>query len=401
MATANWVGGMVGRSPQLRQVVEAIQKVAKTPSAVLITGESGTGKELVARALHANSPRASGPFVKVNCAAIPITLIESEMFGHERGAFTGAAEAKPGRFQLADGGSLFLDEIAEISPDVQVKLLRALQESEFERVGGTKTIKVDVRMVTATNRDLAAAIEAGDFRRDLYYRINVVRIHLPPLRDRAEDIPLLVQHFVELFGNRLQKQVTGIAPAALDCLMSYPWPGNIRELENVVERSMIFCEGQMIGVDDLPTETRKNRVLVSIPPPAPILKEREIVDLAEEFKDFRQLQKEGESTAVLGLATALIEDHIQDSTARAPCFDLIAKLSLPTTWAGERLVTLACAVAVRWCLVNHHDWSTESATLRETWVRAFGKGATGSLNVSGDQPVQVRVSKLVQRSITQ
>ncbi|MBN2575142.1 MAG: sigma-54-dependent Fis family transcriptional regulator [Deltaproteobacteria bacterium] len=245
---------LVGESAAIRQVFQVVDKVADTPSTVLLTGESGTGKELVARALHDFSSRASGPFIKINCAAIPKTLMESELFGYEKGAFTGAVGSKPGRFELAHGGSLFLDEIGEIPIEMQVKLLRVLQESEFERVGGIKTIKVDVRLVTATNRDLAAEITTGGFRDDLYYRLNVVPIHLPPLRERREDIPLLVEHFIARFNDRLRKQIAGAEPEAIERLVSHGWPGNIRELENVIERTMLFCEGPQIRVTDLPGE---------------------------------------------------------------------------------------------------------------------------------------------------
>jgi two-component system response regulator AtoC len=245
---------LVGESPAIRQVYQVVEKVADTPSTVLITGESGTGKELVARALHDNSSRQGGPFIKINCAAIPKTLMESELFGYEKGAFTGAVGSKPGRFELAHGGSLFLDEIGEIPVEMQVKLLRVLQESEFERVGGIKTIKVDVRLITATNRDLAAEITTGGFRDDLYYRLNVVPIHLPPLRERREDIPLLLDHFITRFNDRLKKQVIGVEPEAIERLVSHHWPGNIRELENVIERTVLFCEGSLIRVADLPVE---------------------------------------------------------------------------------------------------------------------------------------------------
>ena len=245
---------LVGDSPAIRQIYGIIEKVANTPSTVLITGESGTGKELIARALHENSSRQDGPFIKINCAAIPKTLMESELFGYEKGAFTGAVGAKPGRFELAHGGTLFLDEIGEIPVEMQVKLLRVLQESEFERVGGIKTIKVDVRLVTATNRDLAAELATGGFREDLYYRLNVVPIHLPPLRERREDIALLVGHFITKFNERLRKQITHIEPAAVERLVSYNWPGNIRELENVIERTMLFCEAPVIRLGNLPAE---------------------------------------------------------------------------------------------------------------------------------------------------
>jgi two-component system response regulator AtoC len=246
--------GLIGRSPVLEHVFAVIEKVADTPSTVLISGESGTGKELIARALHQNSSRQGGPFIKINCAAIPKTLMESELFGYDKGAFTGAVGSKPGRFELADGGTLFLDEIGEIPVEMQVKLLRVLQESEFERVGGIKTIKVDVRLVTATNRDLQREVGSGAFREDLYYRLNVVPIHLPPLRERKGDIPLLVEHFIARFNERLKKQITGIDDDALARLTAHPWPGNIRELENVLERTILFCEGPRIRASDLPPE---------------------------------------------------------------------------------------------------------------------------------------------------
>jgi nitrogen regulation protein NR(I) len=245
---------LVGQSPAIRQIYAVVEKVANTPSTVLISGESGTGKELIARALHENSSRHAGPFIKINCAAIPKTLMESELFGYDKGAFTGAVGAKPGRFELAHGGTLFLDEIGEIPIEMQVKLLRVLQESEFERVGGIKTIKVDVRLVTATNRDLLAEVGAGAFREDLFYRLNVVPIHIPPLRERREDIPLLADHFIAKFNDRLKKEIASIAPEAVERLVAYQWPGNIRELENLMERTMLFCEGPEIRVSDLPPE---------------------------------------------------------------------------------------------------------------------------------------------------
>jgi len=245
---------LIGESSAIKQIYGVVEKVANTPSTVLITGESGTGKELIARALHENSSRHGGPFIKINCAAIPKTLMESELFGYEKGAFTGAVGAKPGRFELAHGGTLFLDEIGEIPIEMQVKLLRVLQESEFERVGGIKTIKVDVRLVTATNRDLLAEIGSGTFREDLFYRLNVVPIHIPPLRERREDIPLLVDHFIAKFNERLRKQIESIEKDAVERLVAHPFPGNIRELENLMERTVLFCEGPQIRVSDLPPE---------------------------------------------------------------------------------------------------------------------------------------------------
>jgi len=248
---------IIGQSPPMRGVYDVIEKVADTPSTVLITGESGTGKELIARALHQNSSRADKPFVSVNCAAIPPDLLESELFGYEKGAFTGAVTSKPGRFELADGGTLLLDEIAEIPVSMQVKLLRALQEQQFERVGGIKTITVDIRLVAVTNRDLKARIADGGFREDLYYRLNVVHVHLPPLRDRPSDIPLLVDHFIRKFNAKLSRAVTGFEDPAMGQLLRYGWPGNIRELENVVERCMIFAEDGKVGAQHLPAEVRE------------------------------------------------------------------------------------------------------------------------------------------------
>jgi DNA-binding NtrC family response regulator len=238
--------GLIGQSPEMQSIFGVIEKVADTPSTVLITGESGTGKELVAKALHEQSSRKAQPFIKINCAAIPKTLMESELFGYEKGAFTGATSSKPGRFELADGGTLFLDEIGEIPVEMQVKLLRAIQESEFERVGGLKTIKVDVRLITATNRDLEQETQRGNFREDLYYRLNVVPLQIPPLRKRAGDIPLLVQHIIKKFNERLKKAITGIGDDALAALEGHAWPGNIRELENVLERTILFCKGDRI-----------------------------------------------------------------------------------------------------------------------------------------------------------
>ena len=248
--------GIIGQSSGLTELYAVLERVADSPTTVLITGESGTGKELVARALHDHSSRRGKPFIKVNCAAIPKELIESELFGYERGAFTGAVTSKPGRFELANGGTLFLDEIGEIPVEMQVKLLRALQESEFERVGGIKTIRVDVRLVAATNRDLKKLISQGAFRDDLFYRLNVVSIRLPALRERATDTPLLVEHFLKKFNERLKKNVTGVEPEALDLLSAYGWPGNIRELENVMERAVLFCDASKLRVEDLPAELR-------------------------------------------------------------------------------------------------------------------------------------------------
>jgi nitrogen regulation protein NR(I) len=256
--------GIIGASSGITELYAILERVADTPTTVLITGESGTGKELVARALHEHSSRKDKPFIKVNCAAIPKELIESELFGYERGAFTGAVTSKPGRFELANGGTLFLDEIGEIPIEMQVKLLRALQESEFERVGGIKTIRVDVRLVAATNRDLKKLILTGNFREDLFYRLNVVPIRLPALRERTSDIPLLVEHFLARFNERLKKDVRSVHREAMDALVQYPWPGNIRELENVVERAVLFCDTQELTASALPPDVRGLPALANV-----------------------------------------------------------------------------------------------------------------------------------------
>ncbi|WP_428265271.1 sigma-54-dependent transcriptional regulator [Haliangium sp.] len=243
---------LIGASDNMAAVFRTVQKVARTDATVFIHGESGTGKELVARAIHEHSARAEGPFIKVNCGALTETLLESELFGHEKGAFTGAIKTKMGRFQLADGGTLFLDEVGDVSPAMQVKLLRVLQEHEFERVGGESTIKIDVRVISATNKDLDAEVAAGSFREDLYYRLHIVPIALPPLRERREDIPLLATHFLAKLGPRTNPAVRGLSDSALGRLMAYHWPGNVRELENVVEQALVFAEGEHIAVEDLP-----------------------------------------------------------------------------------------------------------------------------------------------------
>lgn len=246
--------GIIGQSSAIAEVYSVIDRVADSPTTVLVTGESGTGKELVARALHNSSSRRERPFIKVNCAAIPRDLIESEFFGHERGAFTGAVASKPGRFELASGGTLFLDEIGSIPLETQVKLLRALQEGEFERVGGIRTLKVEVRLVAATNSDLKKQTEEGSFREDLFYRLNVVGVRLPALRERVSDIPLLVDHFVQKYNERLGKSLVGVSAEAQAILSAYGWPGNVRELENVLERAVLFADGDRIFTEHLPSE---------------------------------------------------------------------------------------------------------------------------------------------------
>src|SRR5512137_2464448 len=250
---------IVGDAPELQAVYEVVKRAAPTRATVLILGESGTGKELIAQALHEESPRRDRPFIKVSCAALSETLLESELFGHEKGAFTGAIGRREGRFELADGGTLFLDEIGDISPALQIKLLRVLQQKEFERVGGVSTLKVDVRLVAATNRDLASEVKTGKFREDLYYRLNVVAVTLPPLRNRKGDIPALVSHFVEKYGKAYGKEIRGLAPGTLNALLAHDWPGNVRELENVVERAVVLAKGLEMTADDLPPTLRGPR----------------------------------------------------------------------------------------------------------------------------------------------
>ena len=247
---------IIGRSAEMRQVFEMVRQVAPSRSSVLITGESGVGKEMIAEALHYNSPRKEKPFIKVHCAALTETLLESELFGHEKGAFTGAVARKRGRFELAHLGTLFLDEIGEINQNVQIKLLRVLEEKRFERVGGEETVEVDVRLIAATNRDLKEAIAQGKFREDLYYRLNVVNIHVPPLRERKEDIALLTAAFLKEFSQENGKEMEGIDPKARLALYNYSWPGNVRQLRNTIESAVVLCKGTTIGLEDLPPNVR-------------------------------------------------------------------------------------------------------------------------------------------------
>jgi two-component system, NtrC family, response regulator len=245
---------IVGLHADMQRLYRVVAQVARTTTTVLITGESGTGKELIARAIHRQGPRRDKPFVAINPAAFAETVIESELFGHEKGAFTGAFQRKLGKFELAQGGTLFLDEIATLRPELQAKLLRVLQEREIERVGGAQAIKIDVRIISATNADVPAAVAAGSFREDLYYRLNVVHLTVPPLRERPGDIPLLVAHFVRRYNHEFGKRIQGLSPEALDALCAYRWPGNVRELQNVVERSIVLVDGPVVGVEDLPLE---------------------------------------------------------------------------------------------------------------------------------------------------
>jgi two-component system response regulator HydG len=289
---------IVGASSPLQNVLGVVRKVAKSNSTVLVRGETGTGKELIAGAIHRNSLRAARNFVKVNCAALQENLLESELFGHEKGAFTGADRQRIGRFEQADGGSLFLDEIGDMSASTQAKILRVLQEHEFERLGGTRTIKVDVRLIAATNRDLPAMVSVGAFREDLYYRLNVVTIEMPPLRERKEDIIPLATRFIRRFGTELKKKLEGLDPEAQKMLMRYNWPGNIRELENAIERAALLAEGSNIRADDLRLGevatggTRDAISAVKIPPTGIALDEIERQALVEALKMSNWVQKD-------------------------------------------------------------------------------------------------------------
>lgn len=304
---------IVGTSPALQAVLSRISKVAPSDSTVLVTGETGTGKELVARAIHRRSHRASRAFVSINCAAIPRDLIASELFGHEKGAFTGAMQRRIGRFELAGGGTIFLDEVGEISTDTQVALLRVLQEREFERVGGRHPIHVDVRVIAATNRDLETAVASGAFRQDLYYRLNVFPLEVPPLRERRKDIPLLVQYFIDRYARKAGKNITSVDRKTLQLLQSYPWPGNIRELQNVVERSVIVCETENFSVDESwlsqqPRDKRSGGKLYLSQKLA--AKEKEIIEQALRESQGRVFGPSG-AAAKLGIARSTLEMKIR------------------------------------------------------------------------------------------
>ena len=309
----NRIAGIVGSSPAMQSVYDTVLQVAPSRASVLITGESGTGKELVAAAIHEHSPRASGPFVKLHCAALAETLLESELFGHERGAFTGAQARRDGRFQQADGGTLFLDEIGDITPATQVKLLRFLQEHEFQRVGGNQTIKVDVRVVAATNRDLLARVKEGLFREDLYYRLNVVSIEVPPLRARPSDIPLLAMHFLRKYAGENGKTVSTFSDEALERLTRYAWPGNVRELENAIERAVVICRSEVVQAGDLSaTIVGSDAPGAHGVPPIPGTTLAEL----EKFAILRTLEHTGGSTSraaeILGISTRKIQYKLHE-----------------------------------------------------------------------------------------
>jgi len=304
---------IIGTSPALKSVLSRISKVAPSDSTVIITGETGTGKELVARAIHRRSNRASRPFVSVNCAGIPRDLIASELFGHEKGAFTGAMQRRLGRFELAEGGTIFLDEVGELLPDTQVTLLRVLQEREFERVGGVRSIRVDVRVIAATNRDLRAAVANGAFREDLYYRLNVFPLEMPPLRARRADIPLLVEYFIDRFARKSGKKISSVDKKTIQLLQSYPWPGNIRELQNIVERSVIVCETEIFTIDESWLSQRSHdeksggKLYLSQKLAA---KEKEVIEEALRESQGRVSGPSG-AAAKLGIVRSTLESKIQ------------------------------------------------------------------------------------------
>jgi DNA-binding NtrC family response regulator len=322
-------GNMVGSSPVMQRVFEIVDQVAPSRATVLITGESGTGKELVANAIHQRSPRANGPFIKLHCAALAESLLESELFGHEKGSFTGAMTRRDGRFSLADGGTLFLDEIGEISPSLQVKLLRFLQEHEFERVGGTQTIHVDVRVIAATNRDLKEEVARGRFREDLFYRLNVVNIETPPLRERKSDIPAIARFFLERYARDNTKPVESFAPHALELLVAYDWPGNVRELENAIERAVVLASGTELDARHLPANVRP--VVATGVPPIP----GSTLAALERYAILETLKAAGGSTSkaaeMLGISTRTIQYRLHEYHAapRSAVAVVPAKVPVP------------------------------------------------------------------------
>jgi len=302
---------IIGDAPVMQRVFEVIDQVAPSKATVLITGESGTGKELVANAIHQRSPRTNGPFIKLHCAALAESLLESELFGHERGSFTGAVGRKDGRFSLADGGTLFLDEIGEISPSIQVKLLRFLQEHEFERVGGTQTLKVDVRVIAATNKNLKEEVARGKFREDLYYRLNVVALEMPALRERRSDIPALARFFLDRYSKDNGKTIESITPDAMELLVSYDWPGNVRELENAIERAVVLAPGGILEARQLPPSIRPS----AMPAGAPAIPGSTMADL-ERYAILETLKSTGGSTSkaaeILGISTRTIQYRLHE-----------------------------------------------------------------------------------------
>jgi two-component system NtrC family response regulator len=306
---------IIGKSRPMQRIFELIALVAETKATVLITGESGTGKELIAKAIHFGSPRREAPFISVNCSALAETLLESELFGHERGSFTGATSSRKGRFELAEGGTLFLDEVGEMSPALQVKLLRVLQEMEFERVGGSRTLKVDVRVLAASNRDLKKAVSEGTFREDLFYRLNVVHLQIPPLRERPGDIPLLAAHFAAKYGRTLGKPELAVSPEAMEVLVRYPWPGNVRELENAIERAAILCRADVIRAGDLPEELRGGERARTLPADLSGMPLPEALEMIEARMIKRALLESGyvqaQAAKALGITKSLLQYKVK------------------------------------------------------------------------------------------
>jgi transcriptional regulator with GAF, ATPase, and Fis domain len=325
---------IVGTSPALERVLSLVSKVAPTDAGVLVTGETGTGKELVARAIHKQSNRSSRAFVSVNCAAIPRDLIASELFGHEKGAFTGAVQRRVGRFELAEGGTIFLDEVGELPMETQIALLRVLQEHEFERVGGTRSIPTNVRVVAATNRNLQAAIAAGTFRSDLFYRLNVFPIEVPPLRERRADIPVLVEYFIDRCASNVGKNISGIDEKSLDLLQSYPWPGNIRELQNVIERSVILCETENFSLDEtwlpqqLDASESKSQSDFSQKRAA---QEKEMIESALQESEGRVFGPSG-AAAKLGMPRSTVESRIRSLRINKNRFKTCAGILSRGSW---------------------------------------------------------------------
>lgn len=314
-------GNIIGEHPSMQRLMKNIAQVARSRATVLIHGETGTGKELIAAAIHQNSNRKAKPFVRLNCASLSETLLESELFGHERGSFTGAMSRREGRFKQADGGTLFLDEVSEIPPSVQIKLLRFLQEREFERVGGNETLKVDVRVVAATNRDLKQRVDEGRFREDLYYRLKVVQLDVPPLRVRRSDIPLLAHGFLRKYAAENERAVRGFTHEALQHLLVYPWPGNVRELENAIERAVVMCEGDLIQQDDLPTSAHGDMQNGSVMALIPGVTMAEL----ERIAILRTLDAVDGSTAraaeILGISQRKIQYRVKEWGYQAPSLD--------------------------------------------------------------------------------
>ena len=298
---------IIAKSPEMQRIIEVIKVVAKSTATVLITGQSGTGKELVARAIHSQSPSHDKPFIAVNCAALPETLLESELFGHEKGSFTGAHAQKKGKFEIADQGTFFLDEIGEISANIQAHLLRVLEEKAFTRVGGNQEIKIDVRIISATNKDLKKAVESGKFREDLYYRLNVVNIELPPLKDRGGDIPLLADHFLKESALENKKEVTGFSPEAMEYLLRYEWPGNIRELKNYIERAVILAKSPLIEITDLPEQDFRSPRSVAQGKTLKDMEKSHIMDILHETKG-----NYSQAARVLGITRMTLYNKVKE-----------------------------------------------------------------------------------------